>query len=154
ARRDALRRAIDETPRRNAQATSGGDHLAIYGRDLTEQARRGELDPVIGRDAEVELVIEILSRRVKNNPIIIGEPGVGKTAIVEGLAQRIVAGKVPADLRTLRVVSLDLGQLVAGARFRGEFEERLKGVLQEVIDAGDVILFVDEIHMIVGAGGA
>jgi ATP-dependent Clp protease ATP-binding subunit ClpB len=129
--------------------------LAKYGRDLTQEARRGKLDPVIGRDEEIRRVIQILSRRTKNNPVLIGEPGVGKTAIVEGLAQRIINGDVPLGLKDKRLVSLDLGALVAGAKYRGEFEERLKAVLKEVQDAeGQIILFIDEMHTLVGAGAA
>jgi ATP-dependent Clp protease ATP-binding subunit ClpB len=130
------------------------EYLSRYAIDLTERARQAELDPVIGRDQEIRLAIQILSRRLKNNPIIVGEPGVGKTAIVEGLAQRIVQGNVPGDMKSMAILSLDMGQLVAGAKYRGEFEERFKRVLQEVADAGNVILFIDEIHMLVGAGGS
>jgi ATP-dependent Clp protease ATP-binding subunit ClpB len=129
--------------------------LERYGRDLTELARKGKLDPVIGRDEEIRRVIQVLSRRTKNNPVLIGEPGVGKTAIVEGLAGRIVRGDVPEGLKTKRIVALDMGALVAGAKYRGEFEERLKAVLKEIADAqGQVILFIDELHTVVGAGAA
>ncbi|TML23289.1 MAG: AAA family ATPase, partial [Actinobacteria bacterium] len=129
--------------------------LEKYGVDLTARARAGKVDPVIGRDSEIRRVIQVLSRRTKNNPVLIGEPGVGKTAIVEGLAQRIVAGDVPESLRDKRLVSLDLGAMVAGAQYRGQFEERLKSVLEEIKSSnGQVITFLDELHTVVGAGKA
>src|SRR5687767_14279103 len=129
--------------------------LERYGRDLTEAARGGKLDPVIGRDEEVRRVIQVLSRRTKNNPVLIGEPGVGKTAIAEGLAQRITRGDVPEGLKDKKIIALDMGSLVAGAKFRGEFEERLKAVLKEVLDSdGQIVLFIDELHTVVGAGRA
>ncbi|NDG77630.1 MAG: AAA family ATPase, partial [Acidimicrobiia bacterium] len=129
--------------------------LEKYSVDLTARARDGKIDPVIGRDEEIRRVVQVLSRRTKNNPILIGEPGVGKTAIVEGLAQRIASGDVPEGLKSKRLLSLDLGAMLAGAKYRGEFEERLKAVLKEIVDAGgEVITFIDEIHNLVGAGGA
>jgi ATP-dependent Clp protease ATP-binding subunit ClpB len=142
-------RVTDQSPEGKYQA------LEKYGRDLTELARRDKLDPVIGRDEEVRRVIQVLSRRTKNNPVLIGEPGVGKTAIVEGLAQRIVRGDVPEGLKNKKIVGLDMGALIAGAKYRGEFEERLKAVLKEIAEAqGQVVLFIDELHTVVGAGAS
>src|SRR5216117_3063539 len=142
-------KVTDPNPEEKYQA------LARYSRDLTDLARKGKLDPVIGRDEEIRRLIQILSRRTKNNPVLIGVPGVGKTAIVEGLAQRIVAGDVPEGLKGKRVWALDIGALLAGSKYRGEFEERIKAVLAEIKNAaGEIVLFIDELHTIVGAGAA
>src|SRR5207244_1761550 len=156
---DAIRRALVEI-RGNQRVTDQNPEdkyqaLQRYSRDLTDAARRGKLDPVIGRDEEIRRVIQVLSRRTKNNPVLIGEPGVGKTAIVEGLAQRIVAGDVPEGLKDKRLVSLDIGAMVAGSKYRGEFEDRLKAVLKEITESeGQIVCFIDELHTLVGAGAA
>ncbi|MDZ7315141.1 MAG: AAA family ATPase, partial [candidate division KSB1 bacterium] len=142
-------RVTDQNPEEKYQA------LKRYARDLNDLARRNKLDPVIGRDEEIRRVLQVLSRRTKNNPVLIGEPGVGKTAIAEGLAFRIIQGDVPENLKSKRIMALDMGALIAGAKFRGEFEERLKAVLREIAESdGQIILFIDEIHTLVGAGAA
>ena len=153
-----LKLAINEL-RKGAKVTSQSaeetyNSLNKYAINLNEQAKKGKLDPVIGRDEEIRRVLQILSRRTKNNPILVGEPGVGKTAIAEGLAHRIINGDVPENLKTKQIYALDMGALIAGAKFKGEFEERLKAVVKEVTSAeGEIILFIDEIHTLIGAGG-
>src|SRR5206468_879632 len=154
---DAIRRALVEI-RGNQRVTDQNPEdkyqaLQRYSRDLTDAARRGKLDPVIGRDEEIRRVIQVLSRRTKNNPVLIGEPGVGKTAIAEGLARRIVSGDVPEGLKNKRLIAMDIAAMLAGAKYRGEFEDRLKAFLKEVIAAeGKIVLFIDELHTIIGAG--
>src|SRR5207237_1704135 len=155
--RDKVLQSLQEV-RGNQRVTSQNPEttyqsLEKYGRDLTALARLGKLDPVIGRDEEIRRVVQVLSRRTKNNPVLIGEPGVGKTAIAEGLAGRIVSGDVPEGLKRKRVLSMDLGALVAGAKYRGEFEDRLKAFLKELTASqGEIVLFIDELHTLVGAG--
>src|SRR5205823_1042013 len=154
---DGLRAAVERMRQgrkaNEPSAEQNWEALAKYARDLTEEARQGKLDPVIGRDDEIRRTIQVLARRTKNNPVLIGEPGVGKTAVVEGLAQRLAAGDVPEGLKDRRVLALDLTLILAGAKFRGEFEERLKAVLSEIqAAAGRIIVFIDELHMLVGAG--
>ena len=155
---ESIEAAMEELrgSKRVTSATPENEHEALerYARDLTQDARDGKLDPVIGRDTEIRRVMQVLSRRRKNNPVLLGEPGVGKTAIAEGLANRIVVGDVPEGLKDKRIMALDLGALLAGAKYRGEFEERLKAVLQEISDSDDIILFIDELHTLVGAGGS
>ena len=154
---ESLRRALAQVRATGADyeaSATGESMLKKYTRDLTAMAREGKLDPVIGRDEEIKRVIQVLSRRTKNNPVLIGEPGVGKTAIADGLAQKIVNADVPEILRGRRVLALDLGAMVAGSKYRGEFEERLKGALDEVLRSKDVVLFIDELHTVVGAGAA
>ena len=152
-----LKKAIEELRKGNKVTSQSAedtyDSLSKYAINLNERARSGKLDPVIGRDDEIRRVLQILSRRTKNNPILIGEPGVGKTAIAEGLAHRIIRGDVPENLKSKQIFSLDMGALIAGAKYKGEFEERLKSVVNEVTKSeGEIILFIDEIHTLVGAG--
>lgn len=144
----------NETDKANKNSYNSTPTLNQFGSDLSKLAKEGKLDPVIGRKDEIERIIQILSRRTKNNPCLIGEPGVGKTAVIEGLAEKIVLGEVPENLKNKRVVTLDISGMVAGAKYRGDFEERIKKALKEVKKAGDIIIFIDEIHTIVGAGAA
>ena len=148
------KRQVGGSSERGEGSQGGSAVLDQFGINLTQNAREKKLDPVIGRMRETERVMQVLSRRTKNNPVLIGEPGVGKTAIVEGLAQKIVSGEVPETLRDKQLYTLDLRALVAGSRYRGEFEERLKKVLKEIKNRGDIILFIDELHPLVGAGAA
>ncbi|OYV86153.1 MAG: ATP-dependent chaperone ClpB, partial [Ignavibacteriae bacterium 37-53-5] len=142
-------RVVDQSPEEKYQS------LKKFGRDLTELARKGKLDPVIGRDDEIRRVLQVLARRTKNNPVLIGDPGVGKTAVVEGIARRIASGDVPDGLKSKRIVELDMGSLVAGTSYRGQFEDRLKSIIKEVVESeGEIILFMDELHTLVGAGAA
>ncbi len=152
--RPSTPQALGDGPDQDTDAADSEDQaLARYARDLCDLARRGKIDPIIGRDEEIRRVIQILSRRTKNNPVLIGSPGVGKTAVAEGLARRLVEGDVPEGLKGKRIVALDMGALIAGAKYRGEFEERLKAVIKEVTDAeGEILLFIDEMHTLVGAG--
>src|ERR687883_449514 len=156
-RLNAVREEIARQTGVDARATQKKDtpHLVEFSRDLTEDAASDKLDPLVGREAEIERVIQILCRRTKNNPVLIGEPGVGKTAIVESLSQRIVKRDVPEQLRDKKLVAIDLGSMVAGTKFRGEFEDRLKAVLREIVESnGEIICFIDELHTLVGAGSA
>lgn len=149
-----IRQYIRTEKRQRDDNVSATPTLDQFGRDLTKAAKAGQLDPVVGRDVEIRRIIQILSRRTKNNPCLIGEPGVGKTAIVEAIAQKIVQGLVPETMEGKRLISLDLSGTVAGSKYRGEFEERLKRIMDEVENSGNIILFIDEIHTIIGAGGA
>ena len=151
-RRPRRRREANQAA--EAESTSQTPTLDSVSRDLTEMVRAGKLDPVIGRDNEVHRMIQIISRRTKNNPVLVGEPGVGKTAVAEALAHRIVSGQVPADIQAKRLMMLDMGSLVAGTKYRGEFEDRMKKIIEEVTQDGNVILFIDELHTLIGAGGA
>src|SRR5699024_3037755 len=148
------RRRRNPRNKKEAQNTSKTPTLDSVSRDLTELARQNELDPVIGREKEVHRIVQIISRRTKNNPVLVGEPGVGKTAIAEGLAQRMIQGDVPQDIAKKSLIMLDMGALVAGTKYRGEFEERMKKIIEEISEDGNIILFIDELHTLIGAGGA